>query len=117
MIDPKLGRLDFDTELTLFRIVQEGLSNIHRHSQSRTAAILLQREGEDVVLKVADQGKGMPAGAEFTGVGISGMRERVRLLKGQFKIITAATGTILQASLPSRAETADDSWQVLTFEI
>lgn len=116
-IDPELGRLEFDTELTLFRIVQEGLSNIHRHSQSRTAAILLERQAEDVVLKVADQGKGMPAGAEFTGVGIAGMRERVRLLKGQFSITTAATGTTLHASLPSRAEIADDSWQVLTFEI
>jgi signal transduction histidine kinase len=104
-IDPELGRLDFDTELTLFRIVQEALSNIHRHSQSRTAAILLQRRRGDVLLEVGDQGKGMMPGAEFTGVGIAGMRERVQLLKGQFNITTSATGTLLRAVLPSGVET------------
>lgn len=118
-IDPELGRLAFDAELTLFRIVQEGLSNIHRHSRSRTAAILLARQGENVVLEVADQGNGMPAGAELTGVGIAGMRERVRILKGHFNITTAATGTILRAVLPSSTETVDlsESEQVVSFEI
>jgi len=110
-INPELGRLDFDTELTLFRIVQEGLSNIHRHSQSQTAAILLQREGENVVLKVADRGKGMPTGAEFTGVGIAGMRERIRLLKGRFDITTSAAGTSLHAVLPCPTGTAEPSAQ------
>jgi PAS domain S-box-containing protein len=116
-IDPGLDRLGFDTELTLFRIVQEGLSNIHRHSQSRTAALLLELRGENVVLEIADQGKGMRAGEEFTGVGIAGMRERVRLLKGHFKITTAATGTILHAALPSGAETKVDSGELINVEI
>jgi glucose-6-phosphate-specific signal transduction histidine kinase len=59
----------------------------------------------------------MPAGAEITRVSISGMLERVRLLKGDFNITTAATGTILHASLPNRAEIVDDSWQAVAFEI
>lgn len=115
-INPEL-RLGFDAELTLFRIVQEGLSNIHRHSQSRTADILLERKGQALVLEVADHGRGMPAGAEITGVGIAGMRERVRLLKGRFDVTTSAAGTRLHAVLPCPTEMAELSDQIISFEI
>lgn len=116
-IEPELARLEFDAELTLFRIVQEALANIHRHSQSRTAAILLEQQGENVVLEVADHGLGIPAGKEIAGVGIAGMRERVRMLKGQFQIKTDKTGTVLRAVLPCPAEMTDHSWQAFNFEI
>jgi PAS domain S-box-containing protein len=116
-IEPDLAQLGFDTELTLFRIVQEGLANIHRHSRSRTAAILLQRQGENIVLEVADQGKGMMPGSEFTGVGLAGIRERVQILKGQFNITTSATGTLLRAVLPNGADTTVRAAELVNFEI
>lgn len=116
-IEPELARLEFDAELTLFRIVQEALANIHRHSQSRTAAILLEQQGENVILEVADHGLGIPAGKEIAGVGIAGMRERVRMLKGQFQIKTDKTGTVLRAVLPCPSEMTDHSWQAFNFEI
>lgn len=95
-----LGRLKGELELTVFRIVQEALSNIHRHSQSTSAIITLSRAGENLRLEITDHGTGIPAGRNATGVGISGMHERVRLLRGTFEIITGPTGTTLIAMMP-----------------
>ncbi|HEX7285309.1 MAG TPA: PAS domain S-box protein [Candidatus Angelobacter sp.] len=100
-VQPQLGSLNFEVELTVFRIVQEALANVHRHSQSRTAVITLLRDGENVVLEVADHGRGMPEGTNTSGVGIAGMRERIRLLKGRLEIISNSSGTTLRAALPS----------------
>jgi PAS domain S-box-containing protein len=97
---PELGRLGFEVELTIFRIVQEALANVHRHSQSRTAAITLAIEEGGIALEVADQGRGMQQEAISAGVGIAGMRERVRLLKGRFEIASNSNGTTIKAFLP-----------------
>lgn len=94
------GKLGFEVELTVFRIVQEALANIHRHSRSRTATITLQRDAEGVTLEIADQGRGLPEGTLNTGVGIAGMRERVRLLKGRMDITSNASGTTIRVYLP-----------------
>lgn len=106
-IQPEFGRVRFEVELAIFRIVQEALSNIHRHSRSATANILLTRQGGSVVLEVADQGRGIPPGAESTGVGIAAMRERVRLLHGQLEIKTGVSGATIRAVLPSIEESRD----------
>lgn len=97
---PDLGKLGFEVELTVFRIVQEALANVHRHSHSRTATITLLCDSEGVSLEVADQGRGLPKGDLSSGVGIAGMRERVRLLKGRLEITGAEFGTTIRVYLP-----------------
>jgi signal transduction histidine kinase len=111
---PGLTRLPGDVELALYRVAQEGLTNIHRHSGSKMAHICLKCRPDQVVLTVADEGRGLPPGflergdprAAKRGVGISGMRERVRQLGGQFEIVTGSNGTTLTAIVPLREEPA-----------
>jgi signal transduction histidine kinase len=95
-----LEQLGFDVELAVFRIVQEALSNIHRHSHSSTAHILLVRQDAALGLEISDQGRGIPPGKDMAGVGIAAMRERVRLLRGSLDIKTGSTGTTITISLP-----------------
>jgi len=107
-LPPEVVRLPGDIELALYRVVQEGLTNIHLHSGSKEAQICLKCLPDQVVLTVADQGRGLPPnllqrggqrGAKV-GVGISGMRERIRQLGGQFEIDTGGKGTTLRAIVP-----------------
>lgn len=95
-----LDQLGFDVELAVFRIVQEALSNIHRHSHSSTAQILLIRQDAALGLEISDQGRGIPPGKDMAGVGIAAMRERVRLLRGCLDIKTSSSGTTITISLP-----------------
>jgi two-component system NarL family sensor kinase len=105
-IDPNFGRLRHDVELGIYRVIQEALSNVHRHAESRTATISLARHPEFVRLEVADLGRGIPPeilapeGARFAGVGIAAMRERIRGLGGRLEIQSDAGGTRIQAVLP-----------------
>lgn len=101
-----LDRLGFDIELAVFRIVQESLSNVHRHSHSSTATILLVRQVSSLNLEIADQGMGIPPGKDKTGVGIGSIRERARLLKGTVNITTNFSGTVIRVSLPLPEEQA-----------
>ena len=85
-------RLPQDYELCLFRIAQECLTNIHRHSGSSTALVRLLRSPGEIKLEVSDEGKGLDqetqskiASGETAGVGLRGMRERVRQLGGTWK--------------------------------
>jgi PAS domain S-box-containing protein len=107
-----LERLGFDVELAVFRIVQEALSNIHRHSHSSTAHILLIRQDADLALEISDQGRGIPPGKDISGVGIAAMRERVRLLRGSLEIKTGPTGTAITISLPLGDEQPSSSGAV-----
>jgi PAS domain S-box-containing protein len=100
-----LGRLPREVETTIFRLIQESLTNIHRHAESRTAAIRLWRQDHYVKVEVTDQGKGMDLEkgsyrAARTGVGIQGMRERVRELGGTFEIESGKQGTRVSANVP-----------------
>jgi PAS domain S-box-containing protein len=104
-----LGRLARDSETALFRIVQEALANIHRHSGSPTARISLERDNGRVALRVQDEGCGLPPGllergAVRLGVGISGMRERARQLGGSLEIHSRQAGTTVEAILPVEEE-------------
>ncbi|MBZ5535271.1 MAG: hypothetical protein LAO31_04885 [Acidobacteriia bacterium] len=104
-IDPKLGRLGHEVELAIYRVVQEALSNVHRHAQCRTATITLTRQAEFVLLQIADTGRGIPPeilapNSRLAGVGIAGMRERIRLLGGRLEIQSSSSGTRIQAVLP-----------------
>ncbi|HEY8371032.1 MAG TPA: histidine kinase [Thermodesulfobacteriota bacterium] len=101
-------RLPGDMETALFRIVQEALANVHRHSGSATARVELCRDNGAVRLSVCDAGRGMPAEPgpvgsgcrRPVGVGIGGMRERVRLLGGRFEIQSSADGTTVSVVVP-----------------
>lgn len=103
-----LGRLHSDVEITLFRALQEALTNVHRHSASPKADIRLTLEPGQVRLEIQDYGQGMPPevlrqlneGAGRTGVGVAGMRERVRELGGYMTIESNPHGTLLKVVLP-----------------
>lgn len=104
-IPADLGRLPSDMEIAIFRIVQECLTNIHRHSGSATAAIRLHQEDERLIVQVEDHGKGIPAERKQElesgrgGVGFGGMRERVRQLGGALEIRSQGSGTLISATL------------------
>jgi signal transduction histidine kinase len=93
----------------MFRVLQESLTNVHRHSGSKTAEVrLLTREG-NAVLEIEDNGKGfnqsvLEQGGEdwmgALGVGVRGMNERMRQLKGKLEIIPRESGTLVRATMP-----------------
>jgi signal transduction histidine kinase len=106
------GRLPRALELGLFRVLQESLTNIHRHSKSSKAEVKLSSFPNEVVLQVRDYGNGMPAESlrQFKnkgtnlGVGLTGMRERVRELSGRFDIQSGPQGTLIRVSFPLRED-------------
>ena len=102
-----LGRLPCEMETALFRIVQESLTNIHRHSGSKRACIRVHRSDDNLCLEVQDFGRGMMIpqnnGSSVTprsGVGIQGMHERVRQWNGHFEIQSTGSGTLVCVHLP-----------------
>ncbi len=104
-VEAKLGRFPAGIELTLFRVTQEALNNVYRHSGSSTASIRLFRESGSIVLEIADFGKGMDTSSEKSTprltVGISGMQERVRDMGGTFVIVSVpGTGCVVRVTLP-----------------
>jgi len=106
-LTPDLGKLPSDVELSLFRIVQECLTNIHRHSGSPTAQVRLYRSRGEIVLEVKDDGKGIPAeicqkisSGESFGMGMRGIRERLRQFGGRLELKSDENGTLVLAVLP-----------------
>jgi PAS domain S-box-containing protein len=106
-LESDLPRLSQDYELTLFRIAQECLTNIHRHSGSFTAFVRLARADEKIELEVRDEGRGinqeiqskLNSGASV-GVGFRGMQERVRLIGGRLTVQSNGNGTSVLVALP-----------------
>jgi signal transduction histidine kinase len=102
----ELGRLAPEVETALFRIVQEGLANVHRHSGSSKAAIRISMVQGGIRLDVEDEGSGTPAAAfnlDFPGdfgVGIPSMRERAQQLGGRMEINSGDSGTTITVNLP-----------------
>ena len=95
-------RLHIDLETAIFRIVQESLMNIYRHAQAQTARIEINKQSEWAIVRVRDYGRGLPADVTTPrlGVGIGGMRERVRQFGGDLTISNAEPGTLVEAKLP-----------------
>jgi PAS domain S-box-containing protein len=119
-ISPKFQRLPSEIELALFRVLQESLTNVHRHSGSGTADISLFMVDGAAVLEVRDQGKGLKthnfdkSGEDWVGalgVGLRGMTERIRQVGGSLDIVSAADGTTITANvpIPERDETEAES--------
>jgi signal transduction histidine kinase len=113
-ISPNLGRLPHEPEICIFRVVQECLTNVHRHSGSRTAAVRVTREKTYVRVEIEDAGKGIPFPASRlgtsaqTGVGVLGMRERLRNLGGTLEVRSNNEGTRLTAVLPAPTNDSSD---------
>lgn len=109
-ISQNLERMQQETELVLFRVLQESLTNIHRHSGSISAEVRVFQQGGTVTLTVKDHGLGMPLSILESfrrsnaglGVGLAGMRGRVQELGGHLNLDSDGTGTIVIASLPVR---------------
>jgi signal transduction histidine kinase len=121
-VAPSAERLPPDAELVLFRLVQEALTNVSRHSHSPTARIRLAREkasnGRNIVLTVEDAGRGMSPinnvrafigrkiGSARPGVGLASMRERLDQIGGRLEIDSAVGRTVVRAIIPIRDEQA-----------
>lgn len=107
-VSPMFGRLPEGIELGLFRVIQESLVNIQRHSGSFTAKIVLSRDAENIVLEVSDTGRGISASHRkkngtvplAVGVGIPSMEERVEQLGGQLSIDSSSRGTTVSVTVP-----------------
>jgi signal transduction histidine kinase len=107
-VQPDFGRLPTAIEVALFRLVQEALANVSRHSGSPTAEITLLKDEERVTLQISDRGRGIPPGTleharntgATVGVGLAGMHERVRHLGGQLEILSGEDGTFIKAKVP-----------------
>ena len=101
-----MSRLPRDLELVIFRVVQESLTNVHRHSGSTSAKISLSFSRSVVSFEISDSGKGIKPGQHGemnvarTGVGVRGMEERVRQFGGTLRIVSSGQGTRVEATLP-----------------
>ena len=109
-VSPNVGRLPGEAEMALFRILQESLANIHRHSGSPTGKISITQDATKITLEVSDQGRGMLEetlkGEEVMslGVGIMGMRERMKQLGGTLDLRSGSEGTTVIATLPHKEQ-------------
>jgi PAS domain S-box-containing protein len=107
------GRLNSDLEVTIFRVAQECLTNVHRHSGSSEASVRLLRSNAEVRLEVKDRGRGIPeevrsmAPGDGTGVGLSGMRERIYQLGGNLSVESSGNGTAIVAIFPVAEKAAE----------
>jgi two-component system sensor histidine kinase UhpB len=103
-LDPSLPKLQPDTELAVYRIAQESLTNVARHSQARHVTVALEPELDTVVLRVSDDGRGFAAATPEEHGGLRGMRERALLIDGVLAITqTAAGGVEVRLEVPSTA--------------
>ncbi|HVN20018.1 MAG TPA: PAS domain-containing sensor histidine kinase [Dongiaceae bacterium] len=103
-VDSDLGRLPAELEICLFRVVQECLTNVYRHSGSEFCSITITRDAQRVTMEVRDTGHGIrnPVDGEVpAGVGLRGMRERLRLVGGTLQIQSSENGTSVTVTIPS----------------
>jgi len=108
MASDDVGRLPVDVETDIFRIVQEALSNIYRHSGSRAAAIAIEKKGNSVIVQIKDRGHGISDMDEdvvsLDGLGLRSIRERLRKLGGRLEVHSSGDCTLLTAKVPVPVE-------------
>jgi len=107
-IPRRLERLSEEAELAIFRIVQSSLTNIHLHSGSKKAMVKIELVSHGLVVTISDQGRGIPTGVlersplgKGVGVGIAGMKERLKYLGGRLEIQSGEYGTKVIGTIPS----------------
>jgi signal transduction histidine kinase len=120
-IPEPVERLPREIEIALFRVLQESLTNIHRHSKSSLAEVIFQPNSEQATLTIRDQGVGISREllerfrtSGTSGVGLAGMRERIRELGGSFEVTSGNEGTCVRVTVPvpgQRAQAASGSGQ------
>ena len=93
-------RFSVEIETAIFRIVQEAVTNVYRHAGGKEARVEVEFASDRVVIKVRDFGKGIKPHAGTSGIGIRGMKERLKQLKGEFKVSRVEPGTLVEAVLP-----------------
>lgn len=93
-------RLPRDLEIAVFRIIQESLTNVYRHSGSEEARIELIQDADRVMVRIRDFGRGIATAGPTAGVGVSGMKERVKQLNGELRVSRAEPGTLVEATIP-----------------
>ena len=119
-IPPDIGRLPREVELAVFRVLQESVTNVHRHSGSPTAQVRLRVKKSEVHLEVKDQGRGIPdrvlesiwKGLGTLGVGLRGMSERLQQLGGKLEITSSGKGTTVRAIVPFEEATSREEMAV-----
>jgi two-component system NarL family sensor kinase len=103
------SRLPIEVETAIFRVAQEALTNVYRHSGSVNARVEIERLSDTIALRIRDFGKGIPFNSPLKrneptlGVGITGMRERIRQLGGELTVRRAEPGTLVEAHIPAMA--------------
>jgi len=105
--DSDLGRLPAEVEICLFRVMQECLTNVYRHSGSDFCSISLRRDSQRLSMEIRDNGHGMQnraAGQVPAGVGLRGMQERLRLVGGTLQIHSSENGTVVMVVVPTKSE-------------
>jgi signal transduction histidine kinase len=103
VIAPEIGRLRSQIELTIFRVVQASLSNVHRHAKSPTACVRLDRADGWLTLEVRDAGCGIAGDlSQLVGVGVAGMRERLASVGGMLTIDSGESGTTIIGQIPDQ---------------
>jgi signal transduction histidine kinase len=97
-----------EAELMLFRVLQESLTNVHRHAQASTVDVWLARQPHQIVLTIQDNGRGLPQGVienfeagRASGVGLAGMRERLAEFGGTLHVQSSHSGTMVRATIPA----------------
>jgi signal transduction histidine kinase len=114
-IDEDLGRLPQDVETALFRLLQESLTNVHRHSASQKVDICIRREAGEVSATIRDYGHGFTTQqlhdirkGSSGGVGLTGLRERMGALRGRLELEAAEPGSIVRVTVPVPDSVHDD---------
>lgn len=122
-IPDQLDRQPAHCELVLFRVLQESLTNVHRHSGASVASVVLVRDAAHLTLEISDNGSGISQehlacireAADHSGVGVAGMRERVREMGGEFEIRSSSAGTTVSVCLPLIVGSADGPHDTVSF--
>jgi PAS domain S-box-containing protein len=107
-LPPDLPRLPEAVEIALFRVLQESLTNVHRHSRAASAEIRMEGDAEQITIEIRDHGDGIPqdvlrrisSDGAGLGVGLAGMRERIHELRGVFEVSSDEHGTTVRATVP-----------------
>jgi two-component system sensor histidine kinase UhpB len=102
-LDTELPHLDHETELVIYRVAQEGLTNVARHAQAKNADIVLHRHADGIELRIRDDGRGI--GSALAGTGLAGMRERALLIAADLAVGPGPHGgTEVQLNVPDRSK-------------